>query len=259
MECKNCNTPQRTDFNYCPACGARVIQNRITFKNLIYDITERYLNLDNSLVRTFLHLFTKPALVIESYLGGVRRKYLNPISYLGIAMTLSGLLLFMMSHGLASDLNWDLFDQGTNPELMKKIMPIIYDYSSFMFLLYIPLFAISAWLTFNNKSLYFSEYIVAFVYILAHWSILTFPIALGILLIYPEMYVGSSLFLLIAMFLYSIYVLQSINSYSKGNFLLRAMLFSALSFMGYFGIVIVFYIILFATGTITIEDMMPVK
>ncbi len=25
MNCKNCQTPQRTDFKYCPNCGAKVI------------------------------------------------------------------------------------------------------------------------------------------------------------------------------------------------------------------------------------------
>lgn len=259
MKCKNCLTPQRTDFNYCPKCGAKVVHKRITFSNLIYDITERYFNLDNSLVRTFVQLFSRPEVVIESYLGGVRRKYLNPISYIGIALTLSGLMLFLMSNGLASDLDWDLFDQGTNPELYKKILPIIYDYSSFIFILYIPVFAVSAYLTFNRKSLYFSELVVAFVYILAHWSILSFPVTLGLLIIQPEAYVSFSLVFLLAMFGYAVFVLQRINRFSTGQFILRLALFGTLSFIGYMGIIMAFYVLLFVTGTITLEDFRPVQ
>lgn len=259
MNCKNCDTPQRTDFNYCPVCGAKVIQNRITFRNLIFDITERYFNLDNSIVRTFVQLFTKPEVVIESYLGGVRRKYLNPISYLGIALTLSGLLLFLMSHGLANNLDFDLFDQGTNPELTKKIMPVVYDFSTFIFILYIPIFGLSALLSFNKKSFYFSEYIVAFVYILAHYSIVSFPISLLVLIISPESYAVFSLIMLFAMFGYSIYVLQRIHRLGIGQFILRTMVFAVLAFIGYVGVVIVFYILLFATGTVTVQDFLPVK
>ncbi len=94
MTCKNCDARLRTDYLYCPACGAKVIRNRITIKNLWTDFLERYFNLDNTFIRTLVHLTTKPEVVIEGYLQGIRRKYLNPISYMGIAITLSGLIVF---------------------------------------------------------------------------------------------------------------------------------------------------------------------
>ena len=100
MTCKNCDARLRTDFLYCPACGAKVIRNRITVKNLWVDFLERYFNLDNTFIRTFVHLFTKPEVVIEGYLQGIRRKYLNPISYIGIALTLSGIIVFLMARSI---------------------------------------------------------------------------------------------------------------------------------------------------------------
>ncbi|WP_297793856.1 DUF3667 domain-containing protein [uncultured Eudoraea sp.] len=81
MECKNCGTTLNEDVNYCSNCGARIIRKRLTFKNLSHDLIERYFDLDNTFLRTFIHMFTKPEQVIEGYISGIRRKYLNPISY----------------------------------------------------------------------------------------------------------------------------------------------------------------------------------
>ncbi|MDO6470350.1 DUF3667 domain-containing protein [Maribacter sp. 1_MG-2023] len=99
MECKNCHTNLRTDFSYCPDCGAKVIRNRLTVKNLWYDATERFFNIDNTFLITFKHLFTKPDEVIGGYINGVRKKYLNPTSYFTIAITLGGgyLLMYILS------------------------------------------------------------------------------------------------------------------------------------------------------------------
>lgn len=120
MNCKNCANSLQTDYSFCPDCGAKVIRNRLTIKNLLSDITERYFNLDNTFLRTFLHLFTKPDVVINGYVNGTRRKYLNPISYFGIALMLAGFLMFFMRKVFDFEMDLDAFDQGMNPEFTKK-------------------------------------------------------------------------------------------------------------------------------------------
>lgn len=259
MECKNCGTPQRTDFNYCPNCGAKVIRNRLTFKNLSHDISERYFDLDNTFLRTFIHLITKPELVIDGYISGIRRKYLNPISYLGIALTLSGLLIFLMQKVFVIKMNIDVFNQGVNPELYEKIMPVINDFSSLVFILFIPIFAFAGWLTFNRQGYVFSEYLVVFLYTLAQFSIVSFPIGLFVLIFAPQGYMMMSVIMLPLMIAYSIYVMQRINKFLTGQFILRTCLFLILALIGYFGLIMAFYAILFATGTITLEDLKQVK
>jgi len=61
------------------------------------------------------------------------------------------------------------------------------------------------------------------------------------------------------MLAYTIYVIQRINKFSTGQFILRACLFLVLAMIGYIGLIIAFYVLLFATGTITLEDFKPVK
>ena len=95
MDCKNCELPLRTDYSFCANCGAKVIRNRLTLKSLWYDFTERFFNLDNTFLKTFKHLFSRPDDVIVGYINGTRKKYLNPVSYFTIALMLGGLFVYI--------------------------------------------------------------------------------------------------------------------------------------------------------------------
>ncbi|MBT8179998.1 MAG: DUF3667 domain-containing protein [Eudoraea sp.] len=259
MECKNCSNPLPENFNFCPNCGAKVIHYRLTFKNLWHEVIEGFFDLDNTFFRTFIHLFTKPAEVIDGYISGIRRKYLNPIGYLGIALTLSGVLYFILQKVFVVEMDMDVFNQGVNPELYKKIMPILGDYQSLVFILFIPIFGIAGWLTFNKRSYLFTEYLVLMLYTLAQWSIISFPISLIVLIVSPQDFIIMSTIMLPLMLAYVIYVIQRINKFTIGQFILRTCMFMILAMIGYFGLIIALYIILFVTGTINLEDFKPVE
>ncbi len=121
------------------------------------------------------------------------------------------------------------------------------------------IFAFAGWLTFNKKGYVFSEYLVVYLYTLAQFSILSFLISLIVLTLDPQNYVMISTIMLPLMIAYSIYVMQRINKLTTGQFILRTCLFMILALIGYFGLIIAFYVVLFATGTITLEDLKPVK
>ncbi len=256
MNCKNCNTPQRTDYKFCPACGAKVVVKRLTFRNLAYDITERVFNVDSTFFRTFIQLFSRPEEVIDSYVQGVRRKYLNPISHLGVALTLSGITIFIMKKVMTPEM-FNSYGGDLPEEVAGKIYEAIFDYSSLFFLVYIPVFALAAYLTFNKKGYFFSEYIIAFIYIMAQWSIAIFLPTMLILLFAPELYMTISFPMLFVMVAYSIYAIQRIHRFSPGALILRSMVFLMLTAIGYFGIIILFYIVMFLTGTLTVQDFAP--
>ncbi len=96
MNCKTCNSSLRSDFRYCPHCGAKVIKNRLTLQNVWQDLSFQVFNLDNTFLKTFRHMFSKPETVIESFVSGARKKYMNPISFFAIAITLSGLMFYVL-------------------------------------------------------------------------------------------------------------------------------------------------------------------
>jgi len=258
MNCKNCQTPQRTDFNYCPNCGAKVVHHRLSFKNLTYDITERYFNLDNTFIKTVVQLCIRPEVVIDSYIQGVRRRFLNPISHLGIALTLSGLLIFIMQKVLTSDM-FNTYGGQLSEAASNKLFDTVFDYSSLLFVLYIPVFAFAGYVTFNRKDYLLSEYMITYIYIMAQWSIVIFPISLITLLAVPSAYMSLSIPLLIVMIFYCVFVMQRIHRYPTGAMILRSFVFFLLAILGYFGLVILFYIVMFLTGTFELQDFVPQK
>ena len=73
MNCKNCNTSLLNNQKFCLECGAKVIKNRLTLKNIFEDINDQFISIDNIFLKTFIHLFTKPELVINGFIGGTRK------------------------------------------------------------------------------------------------------------------------------------------------------------------------------------------
>jgi len=259
MECKNCQYSQNDAFEFCPSCGAKVIRNRLTLKNLGLDIAQRVFDIDNTFTRTVWQLFTQPEQVVDSYVQGIRKRYINPIGYFGIAITFSGILLLLMRRFFRDRIEFDIYGQGANPELMNKVMNIMFDLNTLVFIIYVPIFAISGWLTFNRRSYNLTEYSVFYMYILAHWSLLLFPISLAVLFISPENYLVLGIPMLIALVAYSIYAMQRLNRFSTSQLVPRIPLFSILVTIGYLGFIILFYAVLFLTGILTLKDFAPVQ
>lgn len=257
MECKNCLKSLRTDFMYCPDCGGKVIHHRITAKSLTFDVFERYFNLDNRFLKTFIHLFTKPKKVIEGYLSGVRKQYLNPIGYLGIALTLSSILMFIIKDFYPESMDFTRGREDMNTEFAKKWANLVFDYNSFFFLLYFPALALPAYLLLNKKKYNFAELIVAFIYIMSQYSILMFPITIGLLLISPLSYLSMTQPLVIVTFFYVLYVLQQLNGYSVKPLLWRSIVYSILATILFLILIMAIIILMMIGGVFTLEDLSP--
>ena len=258
MKCKNCDVTLRTDFLYCPACGAKVIRNRITVRNLWVDILERYFNLDNTFVNTFVHLITKPEVVIEGYIQGLRRKYLNPISYLAISLTLSGFIVFLMSK-LMGQINFDIFNTGANSVVQEKMMDVVFDIQALVFVLYIPIMAIAGWLCFDQKKYNFSERTVIFMYTLAQYSLSIFLPAVVILIVAPQAYAPFSLLTVAFMFLYAGYVIMRISKSRGISLISRIFIFYLILGVLYMVTSSIIPLIMFITGNLELQDFAPVK
>ena len=258
MECKNCKKILPEMAFFCDKCGAKVIRNRLTPRNLISYSLETWFNIDNSFLRTFITLFTNPADVIHGYITGLRKKYMNPISYMTIAITLSGLIVILMQK-YSAEMDMNFFNQNVNQEGFQefsgKVWEFTNDYYSLLFLLYVPVFAFAGWLTFNKNNYNLTEYLIIILYGMAQYSLVTFPISLVVLLWDPANYLAWSLPISVVMVAVVIYLIQIINRFSWGAFLGRMMVFLMLVMVGYIGVIIFIYILLFATGTITLEDL----
>ncbi len=174
MNCKNCDFLLSQDDNYCTSCGGKVIRNRLTFKNLFEHFSEQFLNYDNKFLQTFINLFRKPEDVIEGYINGTRKKYVNVISYFAIAITFSGLYLFIINKFFPNALELpDFLQSPGQEEFQSKNMMFFQEYQSLLMMLYIPLYALMAKLVFIGFKKYnFTELIVIFMYSQSQMAIL---------------------------------------------------------------------------------------
>ncbi len=96
MNCKNCENQLQESANFCNDCGAKVISKRLTIKNLFIHFSEQFFNYDNTLLKTIKHLVISPELVIDGFIFGIRKRYINPVSFFAISITVAGLLVFLV-------------------------------------------------------------------------------------------------------------------------------------------------------------------
>ncbi len=172
MLCKNCNKDLNPDTNFCGLCGAKVIRNRLTIKNLFEHFSETFLNYDNKLLQTFITLFTKPEVVIESYIQGTRKKHVDVISYFAIALTLSGFQMFISNKFFPELMNVDFLAQKGAEDFQRNNMNFVQEYQSFVYMLIVPGYAlISKIVFFDYKKYNYTEHLVANMYITTHLAI----------------------------------------------------------------------------------------
>ncbi len=214
MNCKNCEISLSEANDFCKSCRAKVIRNRLTLKNLFAHITETFFNYDNKLLKTILHLFTKPDYVIDSYVNGVRKKYINPISFFGLALTLTGFSIFIIGKFYKQYLNFsDIFGENKmysnefSKNWMENSADFSLEYSSLMFTLMIPSFALISWIVFLNKRYNLTEHIIIYLYSMSLYSIFSILFGFIILLIAPEKYLTYGIYMYLLVFIYHCYLL----------------------------------------------------
>jgi hypothetical protein len=184
MECKNCNTSLSKLINYCPLCGAKIVKKRLTFKNLSADIAEQFLNIDNKFLKTFIHLFTKPELIINGFIDGTRKKYINVIQYFAVALTLVGIQVFLMNNFFLDALQLDdSFFKGLEKQSNSETNPFgsynfeeVNNFQSIIYMLSVPVSTIATWMAYyviGIRHYNFTEHLVINLYYSAQIIIVT--------------------------------------------------------------------------------------
>lgn len=252
MECKNCTSTLSSTQNFCSNCGAKVIHNRLTFKSLWANFTEQFLSIDNTFIKTFIHLFTKPDEVIGGYIDGVRKKYLNPIGYFAFSIVLSGIMLYILKKGY----NMTLTQTTTESPNMDKI----YDHQAFITYIGLPFYAFATLLIFIDKRKFnLPEHLVINAYWMAQFSIVQFLISIPLFGFFEINFTSFGNYLMIVVIIYLFYILKKIYKISFGETVIRGVLYIPLYFIVGLLSIIPIFIYLFLTGDFTFEMFLPKK
>jgi len=225
MPCKNCERPLDSSSNYCAYCGAKIIRKRLTFKNLLAHFSEQFFNYDNKFLQTLIDLIKKPEFVINGYISGVRKKYVNPISYFAIAITIVGLQMFVISKFFPESLDVSALSVGGNEEQTNAFLNNIMEYQSILFMINIPLYAFISWIVFlTSKKYNYTEHLVLFLYTVAQTTFILFVPQL-VLVVLGKTLGDISPILLILQILYTSFCYKRVFNLSTKGIILRSLLF----------------------------------
>lgn len=262
MDCKNCHSDLIPNADYCYHCGAKVIRNRLTIKNLFLHFAETFFNYDNKLLRTFIDLFKKPEAVIGSYVDGVRMRYVNPLNFFGVSLTFSGISILIIRRFYSEYLdytkifNLDMYNTEAK-QILENSSDTSFEYGSLILSAMIPFMAVISIIVFYNKRYNFTEHIIIYLYSMSAITILSVFVGQMLLFIAPEYYVVYTFFVYVFMFLYYVYSLQRIFELNLTQLILKTLLFLIVFFVIYLGFSIIAAIYMLTTGIINPQDFAP--
>jgi len=259
MECKNCQFTLNEADKFCNDCGAKVIRNRLTIRNLWDDFCEHFLNYDNRFLKTFMGMLTQPHIVIGAYINGTRKKYVNVLSYFAIALTFSGIQIFIIRKYFPESLDISAMMPSNVPKESTDIN-WVYDYLSIIAMINLPVYGFIAKLTFIGlKKFNYTEHLVIMTYIIAQFSIINTLILTPLVAFF-----GFNFYLIgyisnFVMMIFTTYSYKKLYPLSLGNTMARVLMF----FVVIIVMALVFGLLQFAVMVITAggfeEFLMQVK
>lgn len=228
MKCRNCNYQLSETDKFCPECGAKVIHNRLTVKNLFAHFSEQFLNWDNKFLQTFIDLIRRPEVVIGLFIQGTRKRYVNVVSYLAIAITFAGFFTFVNQKfypGTYAKIFEGFEQDEMQAEVMADFYTFIIEYQTFIFFLMVPLLALMSKLVFlRNKKYNYTEHLVINMYAYSEASLMITFLSFFLQLDDGLFATFSILFLPIQV-LYFAYVLKRLFGLSFLQIVLKSLLF----------------------------------
>lgn len=168
--CINCGSP--VDARYCSQCGQVNPPKHLNLLTLYTDFQSRIYGFDGMFPRTLRDLTVRPGTVALQYIQGNRVKYVAPVGYFFLALTMYLVIMELLSIDLyelsksnnpldtATSENQEKFQRYFS-DLMSRYMRI------FSFLL-IPITAAFALLFFRKQKLNILEHSILVFYISGH-------------------------------------------------------------------------------------------
>ncbi len=179
MEDKSCrNCGNEVIGNYCHNCGQKRDVHKLAWRSLFEELQKRWFGFDNNFARTFKDLTVAPGKVIGATIDGIRVRYIGPIGYYFLLITLFVLTLSFLDIDLSAmtkDISAAFSSEGTpnQQQLQMELNQRIFSNFRLFSFLMIPFFITATWLIFKNKKYNFLESSVVTFYGQGHPMILS--------------------------------------------------------------------------------------
>lgn len=229
MNCKNCNHPLEEHAHFCDNCGAKVVKERINFKELVVLFVTDIFGVDSRFFRTLKEMAIHPDKVLHEYLSGVRKRYVNPFGFFAVAVGIS-LIVFNyfeeeflkvnaeINKTQTAELKKDAsIDLSAHKELsknefnalklkkqtaelqlkfMEKYMNFMLNYYNIVMFLFLPFYGMLSKWTYPKPHNY-GEHIIMNTYIIGFTTFVALLFFSFSLLIHPSIYTYNVLFIVV--------------------------------------------------------------
>ncbi|GAA3924538.1 DUF3667 domain-containing protein [Hymenobacter algoricola] len=166
--CLNCGTALHDQF--CARCGQPAATHRITTAHLLHEIPHSIWHVDKGILFTLRELVLRPGAALRAYLGGQRRPYFAPLSYLLLAV---GVATFLMAalHIVPFDLHDPRVSARTRELQLHAFGPVL-RYMSWYQVVALPLLALPTRLVLRRGGFNYAECIVINAFVIGTASII---------------------------------------------------------------------------------------
>jgi len=172
--CLNCGGAPAGPF--CQGCGQKAVVQRLQPNGLAGDVIGSILDFETGVWRTFLGLLTRPGEVAREYVGGKRRRYVNPLKYLLFALAvyfvLASALDVHLSDLSAARITVTDGQEQQQEEAAKALIEFLDSQQRLLILAGVPIYAWTLGLLFRRRGYNFAEVCVLLLYAFAQTTLM---------------------------------------------------------------------------------------
>jgi len=119
-ECLNCKKGLDSDITFCPICGQKTHETKLTLWSLLGDFFGSLFNIENGIYRSFISL-PIPGFLSKQFISGKRKSYLNPVRLFLITLILHlTVLTNLVPFDYISTLNTKLHEEIGQKKIAAK-------------------------------------------------------------------------------------------------------------------------------------------
>jgi uncharacterized membrane protein (DUF106 family) len=223
--CQNCGASVVSQ--YCPDCGQKHPQKRLTLKEVFHLAYESLVDFDRGLFFTAWQLLVRPHVVIRDYIAGRRVIYTNPVKYmliwLGVSTFLSLAVIDIdklqqqMKAQTAAESAQTAEEKAAVEKLQHDWMEFLSTNPQVMYAVLVPLLGLfSLWL-FRRSGYTYAEHLTANTYLMAQSTLVLIP-TYPLYLLFPNHLAQVSFWLSLLMFAYYMFGTAVLFRNDKGNY-----------------------------------------
>ncbi|NQU34758.1 MAG: DUF3667 domain-containing protein [Bacteroidetes bacterium] len=162
-KCPNCSN--EFTKSYCNNCGQKIIKGDLTIKMVLSDFVQNVFLFDSTLYKTLIGLLINPGRLVKSYLGGKKKKYLQPFQFFLLFMTIYLLVLNFFGDTFFDFINSGLQIESDKISKAELIQTLVRKNLNVLYFILTPIIAFFIHIFYKKTKFNYAEMLIFSLYI----------------------------------------------------------------------------------------------